>query len=270
MYFSQISQAMVVKIETEVYRVERGGIMNTMGALYWQLNDVWVAPSWSSIDYMGQFKILHYWAKDFLAPLTIVGHVNKLGRIELSVIRDTLELEDEKFTVMMKIHKWDELSAIKNKTWNITMERNSVKRIDTIRPEDYLAEGLTAENSFFVFLLLDERNKVKARNFLLPEKLINTNGIRNPEIQLKIAFRRCSYSVGNISLEIRIRAPAIFVQLELKTTNKDNLVLKHFFSRNGFIQTLPIQTINLEYENEDCLTEINVNDISVMTVNQFF
>lgn len=56
-YFSQISQAMTIKAETEVYRIEQDGLMNTMGALYWQLNDVWVAPSWSSIDYNRNYKV---------------------------------------------------------------------------------------------------------------------------------------------------------------------------------------------------------------------
>lgn len=56
-YFSQISQAMTIKAETEVYRIEQDGLMNTMGALYWQLNDVWVAPSWSSIEYNGNYKV---------------------------------------------------------------------------------------------------------------------------------------------------------------------------------------------------------------------
>lgn len=56
-YLSQLSQAIATKVETEVYRTGRDSFMNTMGALYWQLNDVWVAPSWSSIEYNGNFKV---------------------------------------------------------------------------------------------------------------------------------------------------------------------------------------------------------------------
>lgn len=53
-YLSQINQAVSIKIETEGYRqlkseVNSVGEGMTMGALYWQLNDVWQAPSWSSI-----------------------------------------------------------------------------------------------------------------------------------------------------------------------------------------------------------------------------
>lgn len=53
-FFSQINQAMSIKSETEHYRSFMG-ILNdsgegwTYGALYWQLNDVWVAPTWSGI-----------------------------------------------------------------------------------------------------------------------------------------------------------------------------------------------------------------------------
>lgn len=54
MSFLQIVQAMAVKIETEYYRQWRSnfdalGQGLTMGALYWQLNDVWAAPTWSGI-----------------------------------------------------------------------------------------------------------------------------------------------------------------------------------------------------------------------------
>ena len=48
-----------------------------MGAIYWQLNDNWPVASWSSIDYYGRWKALHYFARHFFAQragiLTISG-----------------------------------------------------------------------------------------------------------------------------------------------------------------------------------------------------
>lgn len=42
-----------------------------MGAIYWQLNDIWPVASWASIDYFGRWKALHYYAKRFFAPVMI-------------------------------------------------------------------------------------------------------------------------------------------------------------------------------------------------------
>ncbi|MBP9991703.1 MAG: hypothetical protein KBT45_09820 [Bacteroidales bacterium] len=39
-----------------------------MGTLYWQLNDCWPVASWSSIDFYGNWKALHYRAKALFAP----------------------------------------------------------------------------------------------------------------------------------------------------------------------------------------------------------
>jgi beta-mannosidase len=45
-----------------------------MGAIYWQLNDIWPVASWASIDYYFRWKALHYFAKRFFQPLTISCH----------------------------------------------------------------------------------------------------------------------------------------------------------------------------------------------------
>ena len=60
-YVSQLVQAKGMRMGIEAHR--RAKPYN-MGTLYWQLNDCWPAISWSSIDYFGQWKALHYAAKE--------------------------------------------------------------------------------------------------------------------------------------------------------------------------------------------------------------
>ncbi|PKP52601.1 MAG: beta-mannosidase [Bacteroidetes bacterium HGW-Bacteroidetes-1] len=59
----------------------------TMGTLYWQLNDSWPATSWSSIDYFGRWKALHYHLKEVYAPLTMSVH-RQNNTIHLYVVND--------------------------------------------------------------------------------------------------------------------------------------------------------------------------------------
>ena len=59
-YVSQLLQARGMQIAIEAHR--RAKPYN-MGTLYWQLNDCWPVVSWSSIDYLGNWKALHYQIK---------------------------------------------------------------------------------------------------------------------------------------------------------------------------------------------------------------
>jgi len=65
---SQILQAEGIKVGAEHFRRIRP---HCMGSLYWQLNDCWPVASWSSIDYYGNWKALHYYARRFYSPVLI-------------------------------------------------------------------------------------------------------------------------------------------------------------------------------------------------------
>ena len=65
LYASQVLQGMAIKYGVDHWRRNRG---RCMGTLYWQINDDWPAPSWSSIDYFVRWKALHYMAQKFYAP----------------------------------------------------------------------------------------------------------------------------------------------------------------------------------------------------------
>lgn len=68
LYASQLLQMEAVRYGVEHWRRQRG---YCMGTIYWQANDCWPVASWSSIDYFGRWKALHYAAKRFFAPVLL-------------------------------------------------------------------------------------------------------------------------------------------------------------------------------------------------------
>ena len=64
-----------------------------MGAVYWQLNDCWPVISWSSIDYWGRWKALHYYAKRFFAPVMISCQEESWMTQEANMNRQHFEFE---------------------------------------------------------------------------------------------------------------------------------------------------------------------------------
>ncbi len=92
LWLSQIVQGTSMRYAVEHWRrsMPRG-----MGTLYWQLNDCWPVASWSSLDYYGRWKALHYMARRFYAPSIITG-VEDLsqGKVAVHVTSDRLAAED--------------------------------------------------------------------------------------------------------------------------------------------------------------------------------
>ncbi len=71
-YLSQLNQLWCMKVGIEHFR---RSMPRTMGALYWQLNDCWPVFSWSSVEFGGKWKALHYGARRFFAPALVSAHV---------------------------------------------------------------------------------------------------------------------------------------------------------------------------------------------------
>jgi len=67
-YLSMVLQAEGIRYGVEHWRRHPDRVA---GILYWQLNDCWPVASWSSLDYFGRWKALHYVARRFYAPLML-------------------------------------------------------------------------------------------------------------------------------------------------------------------------------------------------------
>lgn len=86
LYGSQLMQAEAIRCAAEHFRRHRG---RCMGALYWQFNDCWPVASWSSVDYYGRYKALHYMARRFFAPIAISAEDDG-PRVRLTAVNETM------------------------------------------------------------------------------------------------------------------------------------------------------------------------------------
>lgn len=86
-YLSQIQQGLAIKTAIEYWRSTKP---RCMGTLYWQINDIWPVASWSSLDYGGQWKLMHSMARRFYLPVNVVAVPEAdNSRIALRAINDT-------------------------------------------------------------------------------------------------------------------------------------------------------------------------------------
>src|SRR5690606_29229049 len=69
-FLSQAQQGLAIKTAIEYWRSTKP---RCMGTLYWQLNDTYPVASWASLDYGGQWKLLHYIARRFFLPVNVVA-----------------------------------------------------------------------------------------------------------------------------------------------------------------------------------------------------
>ncbi|KAI9010628.1 beta-galactosidase/beta-glucuronidase [Hyaloraphidium curvatum] len=116
-YLSQLQQAVAIKTAVEYWRTLRPACM---GTVYWQLNDMWPVCSWSSVEWDGRWKMLHYFARSFYGDAVVValpGHATKRRRddekrtdsrrgeetVEVWVVNDRVQ----PISVSINVELWD-------------------------------------------------------------------------------------------------------------------------------------------------------------------
>ena len=93
LYLSQLAQGLAFKTAVEFWRANSP---HCAGALYWQLNDCWPVTSWATVEYGGRWKLSHYMAKAFFAPVLTVAipDPQRPQRFEVRVVSDETDLAD--------------------------------------------------------------------------------------------------------------------------------------------------------------------------------
>ena len=96
-YMTNLIQKECIQDATEHWRRNRG---RCNGSLFWQYNDCWQAPSWSSVDFTGKWKALQYASRHFFEPVCVsVEETNKDYKIY--AINDLREEKNVKISITL-------------------------------------------------------------------------------------------------------------------------------------------------------------------------
>lgn len=176
-----------------------------MGTLYWQLNDSWPVVSWSSIDYYGNWKALHYQARRAFAPL-IVNAIQEDGNLNVYLISDKLE-DTGGLTLDMKLTDFSG-KKLAQRSVKVKAPANSSVKVFGEALDAWVDE--TKRNTCFLLLALRDRNgREVARDvhYFVPTK----------ELDLPQTAVRCKLKVADGSCEVTLSSPKLakdlFVQI---------------------------------------------------------
>lgn len=227
-YASQLLQAEAIRYGVEHFRRNRG---RCMGTVYWQLNDCWPVASWSSIDYYGRWKALHYFAKRFFAPLMISCE-------EESLLTQTLNVNAEPFEVKKSIRLCvsNETKAPKE-----TRVRWQLRRVDgsVIREEE---SKVSVDALSSVWLDRIELPEAGLYDNYVCYQLIETTNVTN-DMTSEGTVLLCPpkhFRFMDPKLKVRVEGDEIVVtaehfakSIEIRNKNDDLILSDNFFDLNS-------------------------------------
>lgn len=230
-YASQLLQADAIRYGVEHFRRDRG---RCMGSLYWQLNDCWPTTSWSSIDYYGRWKGLHYAAKNFYAPVLLSAHEEKHS-VTLNLSNETMNSFSGK--IVYGVFCYDN-SEIMRGEMKVKLGKLSSKDQITLELEAYLKDN--EYSRYFAFMLLDENDNIISSSSVLFRQPKHFN-FAKPSI--KADFSENAGGKIEITLSSDVYAKGVYVDFD----GFDALFSDNYFD----LTALNKKAITVEAKDED-------------------
>ena len=227
LYVSQLLQAEGISVGMEAHRRNRD---ICMGSLYWQLNDCWPVASWSSIDYYGKWKALHYKTKESFAPV-LLSFYKRSDKIDLYYINDFLDEDNLRLNLELRDFKG---KLIKTWTKKFKSAPNNSKKIMDIDYSIFLKKENFLRNKYL-------HAKIYKEEKIISEKIEYLTEFKN----LDLTEPKFEYEVNSIKdyFQISFSSKNLVKNLFVSSSIENN------FSDNYF-DLIPnkIKTIKIEKE----------------------
>ena len=241
-YASQLLQADAIKYGVEHFRRCRP---YCMGSIYWQFNDCWPVASWSSIDYLGRYKALHYAAKKFYAPVAM-GLFREKNKLTVNISNETME----NFEGEVRIFHSDV-------NFNVICSYTKEFSVKALSSTDVFSEEFMPENIYNEYLyseLYDKNGKfiMRQTELFVPPKHFEW---KKPNIKTEI-------SVSGDKTVIDISSDTFTKGVFIDFANSDCILSDNYFDitdKNNYRVT--VETAHTPQELEEQIKVMSVFDI---------
>ncbi|SFW45991.1 beta-mannosidase [Chitinophaga sancti] len=202
LYVNHVLQAEGMKMGIEAHR---RAMPFCMGTLYWQLDDCWPGPSWSSIDYYGRWKAMQYFVKKAYTPV-LVSNTVKNANLKTYIISD--EIKDQKATLQMKL-----MDFAGRVLWEKSLDVNIVANKSVVVHEISLDSIMQPADSGKVILYTKVVNgdKLWSENVYYFAK---TKDLELPDPEMEIAYPAFDTTATGIVITAKKLAKNVFLQYD--------------------------------------------------------
>ncbi|CEF66024.1 Beta-mannosidase [Strongyloides ratti] len=259
-YLTQVHQAIAIEKQSLHYRSWRSKINSegkghTMCAMFWQLNDVWAAPSWSSIDFNLKWKPLMYHAKRFFNDIVIFLDV-KNNNLLINIINDK-NYDIYNATIKIYTYAWE------SNLNPIYIEKIKISKISKLSSTDikYPQRINRIEEYFISSIIVSEKEEeLSPISYLYPDKFFNVPFINNTlEIEEVTKVDKNNYE---IILKCQNIIPLVWIDLseEIKRTNPDII---YEFNDNSFSMVTFKKILKLKIVSNSYNIKLSKSDLIV-------
>jgi beta-mannosidase len=175
------------------------------GATYWQLNDVWPAPTWSSVDVTGRWKAVHYFVQRMFVPVLVLGVARRHERAcELHLVNDTAAALDGIVTATLATGSGEVLSQW---SFSAAVAANCTAFITRLDLAAWVDPTQLTDAA--LWLRFTTSTGVVTDNLVLLDRPKHL-GLRDPQLRVSVS---ASAADGSCSVEVSVSAPAFWVEL---------------------------------------------------------
>ena len=232
-----------------------------MGLMYWQLNDIWQAPTWASIEYGLKWKMAHYYVGHMYSSIYILLKLtpylpttaDENARIGLYLVNDLVDSTENQ--INCSIHSFDTFDARLSVTYNVHTNSSGVQLIHAWSYKSLMQQtSCLNSNQCLMRCSLNsngqQANEIQTLFFARPKEI----QLENPNLRMTVQRQKSS---TEIDFTIVADKPALFVWLDLSDE------MSGYFSRNGF--HMFEQQITVTFTSWSNLANINV-DVHIISL----